>query len=554
MILTHTLTLAAVLSACLVASAQEIPKIYLNPSDQTGNWSPDRTYNEAEAMQDVARRLEGKLNARGFGVRNSNGATMRESCEAANAWPADIFISLHTNARGGEGWGTPRGTLTLYYQPREGEPSPISIELAQRCMDKCVEKYITHGVGHPFGVRADLPFLNFNLYVLRRTNMPGTLVEGLFHDNEADTAVLKTEEGRDAYAQGVYEAVCDHFGWSYYPDAPILDPAGPVANDSTGNLALVDRGAKGDVRVIRQTGINGAWPDTWTDLGGLIEGEPVIARNPQDRLQAFARGRDGRIRHKVQSSAGSDRWNGWYDLGGSAGSDPVVGIDDERRLIVFAVGLDGHLRYRMQRSVRSALQWEDWSDLGGKVVGRLSVCADADGRLTVACRAPGHGLIVASQSGDDWVVSNDQDDLVASDPVLARDREGRVIIFCLGSGGRVLAKNGGVWDDLGGSFASGPVAVTGTDGRVELFAVDSGGAVSHSSEDSDGNWTDWRSLGGVFAGGLAAGRNLDGRIVIFARRADGGVQYRVQREPGKSAIWDGWYPLGETPDTSSNTQ
>lgn len=43
------------------------------------------------------------------------------------------------------------------------------------------------------------------------------------------------------------------------------------------------------------------------------------------------------------------------------------------------------------------------------------------------------------------------------------------------------------------------------------------------------------------------GRNKDGRIELFARGKDGQVQYRVQREPAKSAVWDGWYPLGVAP-------
>ncbi len=532
--------LLILLAGSLIGSAGA-EKIYLNPSDQIHNMSPDGTYCEADGMKDVGRKLEAKLKARGFEVQNSDGGTMREACDAANAWPADIFISLHSNAAGSKNSGKAHGTNTLYYFPRDGrEPNPISIKLALLCDEKVVEKMTTYGRGHNFAVTADFPFLPYNLYVLRRTNMPGTLVEGLFHDNEEDTAVLKTEEGRDAYAQGVYEALCDYFGKSYYPDAPILDPVGPVANDSTGNLALVVRGEKGNATLVRQTGINARWSAQSIDLEGNISGEPVIARNPQGRLHVFAQGPGGRVWHKVQAKVGSDRWNGWYDLRGTASGDPVVARYADGRLVVFAVGSDGHLRYKAQRSVNSGLQWDEWNDLGGQVIGKPSVCRGADGQLVVACRAPERGLIVATQSGDEWTVRNDQDDVVAGDPVAVMDR-----IFCLGPDGHVLSRTGAAWQDLGGSFVGSPVVGVGTDGVLEVFALDGQGAVSHSSQGSDGSWTGWQSLGGTFSSTPIVGRNLDGRIELLARASDGKMQYRIQREPGKSAIWDGWYTVGE---------
>ena len=465
--------LAVVAVMCLVRPAGAA-KVYINPSDQKGNWSPDHTYCEADAMQDVARRLETKLAARGFEVRNSNGDTMANSVKAANEWPADVFISLHTNARGGSGWGEPHGTLGVYHQPRDGSPpNPISMALARRCDDKVVEKFTTYGRGHDWGCVADLPYLTYTLYVLRRTTMPGTLVEGLFHDNEEDTAVLKTEEGRDAYAQGVYEAVCDHFGMSYYPDAEPYDPVGPVGGDASGRLTLAVRSEQGDVHVFRQCDVNYVWSPVKVQLGGAFVGEPCVARNEQDRLHVFARTASGGIQHKVQASAGRDRWNGWYDLGGKAVGDPWVARQADGKLVVFAVGPDGQIRYRKQRhSTRSALQWEEWADLGES---RVSAWRKLKGL---------HG------------------------------------------------------DSLGE-----PSVIESTDGRLEVFGLDSAGAVHHAYQDG-GKWSAWQDLGGSFAAGPWVGRNRDGRIEVFAREKDGAVRYRVQREPAKSVIWDGWYGLG----------
>lgn len=547
------LLVAALAALSIGASAQAVPKIYLNPSDQTGNWSRDKTYCEADGMQDVARKLEAKLKARGFDVRNSNGATMRESVDAANAWPADIFISLHSNAAGTQNSGKAHGTNTLYYYPRDGsaEPNPISIQLALLTDEKVVEKMTTYGRGHNFAVTQDFPFLPYNLYVLRRTEMPGTLVEGLFHDNDEDVAVLKTEEGRDAYAQGVYEAICDFYGWSYYPDAPILDAVGPVANDSEGNLALVTRGEHGNALVIRQAGVNARWQEEWIDLEGDIDGDPAIARNANGRLQVFVMS-GGRVWHKVQTKTGSNRWNGWYDLGGHTADTPVVARDARGRLLVFAVGTDGHLRWRRQRSSASVLQWDSWQDLGA-LSGLYAVSAQADGRLVVAASRD-CGIQWTVQTADlAWEKWRDLEGEGYGMRALTTDSKGRLVLFAKGPEDEAMARTQSgpnssaweAWQSLGEPYANGLVVGTSADGRIEVFGLDAKCALFHSSQTSDAAWSDWQPLAGIDITRLAVGRDRDGRIEVFARNKDGKWMYRMQREPGKSAIWDGWYTVGE---------
>ena len=76
---------------------------------------------------------------------------------------------------------------------------------------------------------------------------------------------------------------------------------------------------------------------------------------------------------------------------------------------------------------------------------------------------------------------------------------------------------------------------------------DTRGSRKPSYESADRWIADAASLGGNFTGDPMVGRNKDGRIDLFARDKDGQVQFRVQREPAKSAIWDGWYSLGGKP-------
>jgi len=207
------IVLLALLVLAVVGPASAI-RIYLNPSDQINNVSPDGTYNEGYSMQDVARRLATKLANRGFEVQNSNGGSMSTACSAANAWPADRFISLHSNAGGG-GWGTTHGTMGFYFQNASGWYNTVSRDLADRCVNKCVQKFSAWGCGYKIGTFADYPYYGWNLYVLANTNMAGTLVEGLFHDNYNDVQVLKSDAGKDAYAQAIFEALCDQFGMPY---------------------------------------------------------------------------------------------------------------------------------------------------------------------------------------------------------------------------------------------------------------------------------------------------------------------------------------------------
>lgn len=69
--------------------------------------------------------------------------------------------------------------------------------------------------------------------------------------------------------------------------------------------------------------------------------------------------------------------------------------------------------------------------------------------------------------------------------------------------------------------------------------------MSHNFQESGGKWSGWQALGGPpKAGDAIAARNKDGRVELFARDKDGNVQFHIQREPGKSRIWDGWYGLG----------
>lgn len=84
-------------------------------------------------------------------------------CNDANSWGADLFVSNHFNAGGGDGY-----EALVYNQKR--------VELG-----RIFEKYVKEAGQNSRGVK-----LRPDLAVLKNTNMPAVLNEGAFVDNQKD--------------------------------------------------------------------------------------------------------------------------------------------------------------------------------------------------------------------------------------------------------------------------------------------------------------------------------------------------------------------------------
>lgn len=112
---------------------------------------------------------------------------------AANAWPADYFVSIHANAN-----TDPAINGTEVYVYRKYTQSYY---LAQHILNAVVNIVGTKDNG----VRA-----NPSLYVLRRTNMPAVLVELAYLTNAGDAGKLETMQSE--FARGIYEGMLSYFG------------------------------------------------------------------------------------------------------------------------------------------------------------------------------------------------------------------------------------------------------------------------------------------------------------------------------------------------------
>lgn len=123
----------------------------------------------------------------------SQNSSLRERVNGANSWPADYFISIHTNAN--ENPAINGSEVYIYRRGTEAE------YLAYDVLTSIVERVGTRDNG----VR-----VNPSLYVLRRTRMPAILVELAYITNEEDAQKLRDDQYQFAYA--IYEGILEYFG------------------------------------------------------------------------------------------------------------------------------------------------------------------------------------------------------------------------------------------------------------------------------------------------------------------------------------------------------
>ena len=198
--------IALVLFCAGQASAQ---KVYLNPSNQTGN-AVSGGGNEAQYAKINANLTEDILDAAGFDSKVDQ--DFYNAPKNANSWGAAIFLSIHSNAGGGH------GTETLY---------------------KSTGGKVLAGAVQS-GLLAQLPYSDRglkkrdDLWVLNQTNMYAALTEVVFHDCSttsgktghppSESNYLKSAAGQAAISLGMASGVCAYYGSECGDDPPPPPP------------------------------------------------------------------------------------------------------------------------------------------------------------------------------------------------------------------------------------------------------------------------------------------------------------------------------------------
>ncbi len=159
----------------------------------------DITYNVGMYLADLLRedqKFEVKLSRNTpteiLGVSNST--SLAERVKMANDWPANYFLSIHTNANTNPAIN---GTEVYVYQEYTQ-----SYFLGEHILTSIVSLVETKNNG--LRVRP-------SLYVLKNTNMPAVLIELAYITNEQDVEKLRNDQFQ--FSQGIYEGLLSYFGF-----------------------------------------------------------------------------------------------------------------------------------------------------------------------------------------------------------------------------------------------------------------------------------------------------------------------------------------------------
>lgn len=139
--------------------------------------------------------------------------SLQEIVTEANNSKADLMISFHANAGGGDGF-------EAYYW----ESSAKGKRIAQ-----LGEKYVKALGQNSRGLKS-----GNHLYVIKNTSMPAVLFESFFVDNDVDNNIGDTVAERKAFGVAYAKAILEYFGIAYKE---------PVSSSSTGKKYRVQVGA-----------------------------------------------------------------------------------------------------------------------------------------------------------------------------------------------------------------------------------------------------------------------------------------------------------------------
>jgi N-acetylmuramoyl-L-alanine amidase len=183
-------------------------KIYIdqghNPSSPNAG-AEGNGYVEQDLTYEIGIRLASLLRSNGnFDVRvsrptpntslgTSNSTSLRSRVDAANAFGADYFVSLHANASSNP---SVSGSEVLVYS----SPS-IASELGED---------ILLWLNRITGLRNRGIINRPGLYVLRKTQMPAVLVEMGFISNYSDATLMNNSP--ELFAEGIYNGILQYTG------------------------------------------------------------------------------------------------------------------------------------------------------------------------------------------------------------------------------------------------------------------------------------------------------------------------------------------------------
>lgn len=226
--------------------------------------------------------------------------------DLANAARADLFIAVHNNTAVNRATG---GPSTYYYDQRTfGERSLRLARLIQARMVAGLETLAVEG-WRPY----DHGALIYPYYVLRDydpprlvrpTQMPGVLSEGMFLSHPREIRLLKQRRVRQIMANAYYEAIADYLSRRGEHVGYRLESAPQVATAGEPVELLVEVRNQGSTTLRRWRLVAGAMPAGSAGIGRARPGRTVGQR----RIPALAPGQTRLLRVPVTAPDEAGDW------------------------------------------------------------------------------------------------------------------------------------------------------------------------------------------------------------------------------------------------------
>lgn len=159
-----------------------------------------RSIKEYEFNKPVANYLKQELERCGFktmlATLNDQDTPLKTRTNRANAANADIYVSIHYNAGGGQG-------IETYHYPSSSKGKKLA---------QCIHEYVIQGTSQKNrGVKSA------NFHVLRETKMPAVLIEFGFMDDPGlkEARLMLNKAFQQECARETAQGICKYFGVPY---------------------------------------------------------------------------------------------------------------------------------------------------------------------------------------------------------------------------------------------------------------------------------------------------------------------------------------------------
>ena len=170
-------------------------KIYISPSDQTGNLYAVGNTNEAVQCRKIAEYVVAALKRCGFEALTNTKQEMEDRVIESNNWDADLHVCIHTNAFNSEVKGT-----RLFASDLKSTGYKVCKEIMATLAP------ITPGNSDGISARP-------GLYEVKYTNAYCAYVEVAFHDNKEEAQWII--DNKENIAEAICKGLCNYYGVTY---------------------------------------------------------------------------------------------------------------------------------------------------------------------------------------------------------------------------------------------------------------------------------------------------------------------------------------------------